>query len=253
MMNKAYNYIEIVLRHLLFTEQNTLIQERNELKSYPDGTLITRKRKGKLYFYHRVPNAEFGITKNPNLIYKLARKPYLIQSIKNRTKNIQHLQKFLNNISQSVPYKQSSSIPFDISLNKDEIEWLNSASSHNPYKPENLVYKTASGIFVRSKSERIISDRLFSHGIIFKYEPSLNIGEKTIFPDFLILRKDGKIVIWEHNGLMQNEEYFLKTVHRVRQYNDAGFYQHDNLICTEERDILDEDRLDDIIFRFILV
>lgn len=103
-MNKAYNYIEIVLRHLLFTEQNTLIQERNELKSYPDGTLITRKRKGKLYFYHRVPNAEFGITKNPNLIYKLARKPYLIQSIKYRTKNIQHLQKFLTNISQSVPY-----------------------------------------------------------------------------------------------------------------------------------------------------
>ena len=73
-MNKPYNHIEIVLRRLLFTEQNILMQERNELKSYPDGTLITRKRKGKLYFYHRVPNAEFGIRKNPHHYFPLVQR-----------------------------------------------------------------------------------------------------------------------------------------------------------------------------------
>lgn len=252
-MDNFDNYTEFMLSKIIFNEKKLLLKEETELASYPPGTLIVRRRNNKQYYYHRISKVEFGITNNHDLIYKLARKSYLIKSIKNRKSNLQHLIKCSQHILSNTSYTNSPAVPFNIKLSPDENNWLIQNSSCNPYKTDHLIYKTACGIFVRSKSERIIADKLFNHGIIFKYEAPMIIGDKTIYPDFTILRKDDKCVIWEHNGLMSNDDYFLKAVHKIKQYNSAGFYQHDNLICTEENDILDEKRLDEIIFRFILV
>jgi|GEM_PF-4646733 len=52
----------------------------------------------------------------------------------------------------------------------------------------NVDYKiqTKSGTLVRTKPEMRIANYLYMHGIKFIYEPKLNIGHKTFYPDFYI-------------------------------------------------------------------
>jgi len=88
--------------------------------------------------------------------------------------------------------------------------------------------------------------------LLFKYEAPLEFEGLKLYPDFTILRKDGRVILWEHNGLMSSEEYFLKTIQKIRKYNKAGYVQHLNLICTEEKDITNDETLEEIIVRFLL-
>ena len=53
---------------------------------------------------------------------------------------------------------------------KNKFLWKNNCGKRNQYKSENLKYRTRSGIFVRSKSERMIADVLNDLGVVFRYE-----------------------------------------------------------------------------------
>ncbi len=251
-----FNYgLKRQLELLISKEQTLLKKESLELKSLPRGDLVVRHRNNKVYYTCRTSNKEHGITRNKDLVYKLARKSYLLKSIKLRNTNIKSLKMCLISISsyENSLFK-SAAIECVPNANKssDSLFWLKSQTSQNQFNAENLKYRTKSGIMVRSKSERIICDRLFHYGITFKYEPAMNILGKEYYPDFVILRPDGDMVIWEHNGLMDNEEYRARAHKKIDLYSAAGYYQHRNLICTQESDILDDGLLDEIILRFIL-
>lgn len=249
-------HTKVLLERIIFLEESQLEKEEHELKGSPGGTLVVRSRKKRIYYYHRNKNSEKGITRDKSLIYSLARKTFLSTSISIRKKNLALLKKCLSNISTTTPFpysKYNSPLLNNIMYNQTECEWLSENASCNEYKKENLIYKTASGIYVRSKSERIIADRLFYYGVIFKYEPAFDTGKGVVFPDFLILKKDLSLLIWEHNGLSNDKAYNYRSKEKIELYNNAGFYQHHNLICTEEREILDVKAIDDIIVRFILL
>ena len=242
-----------LLERLIQTEKNILYQKEKEINSLPKGTLIVKRRKDKTFFYRRESGRDTGITKNTALIYKLARRSQLSKETPIHYHNIDVLNKAAQKIKVPSLAAKGNNILDNALYSPNENNWRENMASSNPYKRENLIYKTSSGILVRSKSERIIADRLYSYGIIFRYEYPLEIHNKIIYPDFAILRSDGKIVLWEHNGLMGNEDYLLNTFQKIRRYAELGFLQHTNLICTEESDILDTEILDDIISRFILL
>lgn len=65
------------------------------------------------------------------------------------------------------------------------------------------------------------------------------------------IEEDESIVIWEHFGLMEREEYYFKACEKIRRYRQAGFKEHSNLICTWEQDLEDMNTIDEIIDRFI--
>ena len=132
-----------------------------------------------------------------------------------------------------------------------QLNWISSYYEKNPFRPENLKYRTKSGILVRSKSERIIADLLTKYGFLFRYEQKLVIGDNVYYPDFIIMLDDGRMVIWEHFGLMDNEEYYLKACEKIENYRKAGFATHTNLICTYEDDIRSEEILEGIICRYL--
>lgn len=115
-----------------------------------------------------------------------------------------------------------------------------------PLHPEHLIHRTASGILVRSKSEVIIVNSVFSRVIAHLYEPLLlfvnqKTGEKIFLaPDLLLVSPlDGSLILWEHWGLLSKPGYLERNVEKLKDYQAAGFTPGNNLIITS--DTLDGD------------
>lgn len=72
-----------------------------------------------------------------------------------------------------------------------------------------LIHRTRSGISVRSKSEVIIADLLYSKGIPFEYERELRMADGTRrAPDFTVEDDtSGTTYYWEHLGMLQRPSY----------------------------------------------
>ena len=134
---------------------------------------------------------------------------------------------------------------------KQQIKWISEPYQRNPYHPEHLQYTTMNGIKMRSKSEQAIANRLEVRGIAYRAEPPLQLGSRSIYPDFVILLADGEIAIWEHFGLMTDEAYRQNAQTKLELYRTYGFVQHKNLICTCEEDIKSASDIDQIIERFL--
>lgn len=246
------NNVLITLKKLIEYEETLLQNDKIELKKMPEGKLITRKKGEKIYYTCKHSSHEHGISKDKILLETLFRKMFLTLSIEIRSDNIFILKEAFKSIFNNINKISSSKHSSLCSYSKIEIDWINSCSSQNSYALEHLIYKCNNGLMVRSKSERTIVNKLLEYGIIFKYEAPIEIGGFLYYPDFTILKKDGTIVLWEHFGLMNNEEYLVKSLQKIRKYKTKGFVQYKNLICTEEDDIKDESILDEIIMQFLL-
>lgn len=76
------------------------------------------------------------------------------------------------------------------------------------YLEAGLIHRTRKGISVRSKSEVIIADLLYSKQVDFEYEKALEIGGERKLPDFTIVDSDsGVTYYWEHLGMLQRPSY----------------------------------------------
>lgn len=104
--------------------------------------------------------------------------------------------------------------------------------SDMPYdKYENKSHRTSRGLFVRSKSELLIAEKLYEYEIDFEYEPLFKLGTTNYSPDFLI-RRNGKVYVWEHFGLVNNKEYLNQQLKKITRYIESGIVPWDNLIIT---------------------
>lgn len=117
-------------------------------------------------------------------------------------------------------------------------EWNNSKKAKKPLLDE-ATLDTANGELVRSKSEIIIADTLMHLGIPYHYEVPKTIkvrGKKVTFhPDFTCLNtRTRKEVIWEHFGMLDNQEYANSAVQKIAAYATNGFFIGDNLIVSME-------------------
>ena len=113
---------------------------------------------------------------------------------------------------------------------------LRERSGEPPYA-ENLIHKTDKGHMVRSKSELIIADLLFEEEIPYEYEQPLD-GDKVLgrlHPDFSFTDAAGDRVIWEHLGMMHDEEYVRGWKWKLEWYAKNGFVIGENLFTSEER------------------
>ncbi|MCR5836819.1 MAG: hypothetical protein K6G88_09965 [Lachnospiraceae bacterium] len=95
---------------------------------------------------------------------------------------------------------------------------------------------TENGERVRSKSEKIIADKLFKEGIPYRYEYPLYIPDIGIFyPDFTLLDiANRRNIILEHFGLMNNEKYADNAVSKIQILSSMGYKLGDNLFITME-------------------
>ena len=202
-----------------------------------------------LYIYHTNQHDTRGVLRDRKLTRSLARKCFLKKrKPHSSTLSCQGLQRLIQDMEIQERCEARSLHPItrsrlpevfeekDYRLSPMQREWLYGNYEQNPYKPEQKIYKTKSGIMVRSKSERSLADFFTERGVAFRYEAKLAINGKVYYPDFMILCDDGRILIWEHFGLMDKEEYFISACRKLEQYRRAGYVQHSNLICTYEED-----------------
>lgn len=132
------------------------------------------------------------------------------------------------------PYSDLLS-PYFLSSGTHFQEWMSTKYEKNPFYPEQLMHKTSSGDFVRSKSEALIDTLLYMNKIPFRYECALHLGEVTIYPDFTILHPiTGKIYYWEHFGLMDDSAYSQKAFSKLQLYTSHGIIPSHQLIITFE-------------------
>ena len=87
-----------------------------------------------------------------------------------------------------------------------------------------LIHKTRKGILVRSKSEVIIADLLYSKNIDFLYETELRANDGSIrYPDFTVVDgMTGTTFYWEHLGMLQRPSYRRKWEDKLTWYRANG-------------------------------
>jgi hypothetical protein len=86
-----------------------------------------------------------------------------------------------------------------------------------------LIHRTGKGLAVRSKSEIVIADALSSSGILFAYEKPLTFGGTTRYPDFTIEDDaSGRVVYWEHLGMLEREDYRKSWERKLAWYRIHG-------------------------------
>lgn len=102
------------------------------------------------------------------------------------------------------------------------------------------IYATEKGDKVRSKSEVIIANTLYTKNIPYVYEQSLiTPNGKKISPDFT-LEVNGEIFYLEHVGMLNNEHYSKRWLEKKKLYDE--FYK-DTLLITYESPNLSSDIL----------
>ncbi len=97
------------------------------------------------------------------------------------------------------------------------------------FMEDRLIHRTRRGESVRSKSEVIIADLLYSKGIDYEYEMPLDVGDGwPRYPDFSFEDDDlGIQIYWEHLGMLRQPVYRQRWEKKLGWYREHGILPHD--------------------------
>ena len=234
-MNSEYDRLQTQISHL-----------QTELKKYPDGHLICSKNQSRCKWYQSDGHNKVYIPKsNRHLAEQLSVKKYLsllLEDLKNEQRAIEfYLRHHKTNVGRAEKLLTDTSEyqnllkPYFTPLSQELSDWIHAPYEHNLLYPEQLIHKSISGNFLRSKSEAIIDMLLFVNKIPFRYECSLVLGEVTLYPDFTIRHPhNGTTFYWEHFGLIDNASYSANAFSKLQLYATHKIYPSIQLITTYE-------------------
>ncbi len=185
----------------------------------------------KLKSYSKVMQRDYDLTVHKQLLKK--------------SKIIENLLKHIDELSIDDIKKMYSDMP---TLKRDIItpiietdeqfiaRWRESHPANQNTYPQEGIYQTNRGEYVRSKSEKIIADALDKYGVPYQYEPLLELsGYNITYPDFIVLNKRTREEFyWEHLGLVSDTEYATKNFRKLQKYEESGYSIGKNLIATME-------------------
>jgi len=240
---------ELLLKiKLLMTEINLKIEAVTKLeKSLPKGYLNYHNTKHGLIIYRRITEKgrrkRITITKDRVMQLSIAKRIVAEQKHRDLCVSLAAVERAYNEILEGAcqDYRRYCSAAFswmDASLLEDVLkddlpfdEWAE-AYEQSSFLPEYKTKVTSKGLHVRSKSELIIAEKLYSYNLPFRYEQILRTDNSMIVPDFTIKRSDGKIFYWEHEGLNRQKSYAERQRAKSEQYYSMGIVPWDNLIVT---------------------
>lgn len=234
----------------MLSEQQRLEKEikaiQNQISELPDAKLICTRNGSRTKWYQKDgKNKTYISKKNRKLAEQLAIRKYLLLLAEDLLHEKKAIDFYLRHhdvkanraeqlLSDTSGYAELLSTIFT-PLSKELFDWMNSPYVHNEKYPEQLIHKTISGGFVRSKSEAIIAMMLHLKKIPFRYECVLQLGNIDFFPDFTIRHpKTGKIYYWEHFGRMDDPDYCRKTFNKLQFYASHQIIPSIQLLTTFE-------------------
>ena len=235
------------IRGIVTSTKKRIQEVTKQLKSCPRGTLQNGKYKNKPFLVHnsKVNGKRRRIRIDPTseLCAALVKKYILTDELKQLRSNLRALEHLLQlykdfdlsasgvKLCECFPSLNQACI-HDALIDKESTEWANEPYEQSDFMPEVKVHTTSRGLKVRSKSEALIAEKLYQHNIPFRYEQILRIDNFSFAPDFTIRRADGKIFIWEHEGLTNKKAYLEKQLRKSQIYATQGIVPWDNFIVT---------------------
>ncbi len=219
-----------------------------QMKSLPEGTLRVSVDKGYPRYYRCQEGDKVGnyIRKqDKEIAQKLAQKEYnskVLQLIQKRLKQIENIIKdYEDDEVEKCFYgehaaKQKLIVPIEQTWQDKLKDWQEKGYVGKGFQDNTMEIYTQRGEHVRSKSEKILADYFYYHGIPYKYEcPLLLRGYGVIYPDFTFLSpKSRQEMYWEHNGMMDDAVYAQKAVKKIELYEKNGIFPGERLILTFE-------------------
>lgn len=216
---------------------------------------LNKLPKGKIVFSHTgkyckwyqsdVKNKVYIPKKDRHLAERLAMKKYLSLRLEDISSRKEIIDNCLNHqiiemrtaeklLAESSEYQKLLS-PYFANKSKELEEWKQADYKKNQKHPEHLQHKSISGNILRSKSEVLIDIMLYSNKIPYRYEEVIQLGNKTIVPDFIIKHPaTGELFYWEHFGMMDNPDYAKNACDKIRLYSLNGIIPSKQLILTYE-------------------
>ncbi len=239
-------FYEQAANYLQELEKN-LTRCNKGLAQMPEGRLVVHSNNNRFEFYCYKDEKQTYIRKSETeFISQLAQKAYLTHFKKYAENEIAALQAYFHvrkDIASPLKFLEENPAistmvsPKIFKGTPEQKSWAQAPYDQHDFREEGLIIRTAQGHYVRSKSECIIANSLFAEGVPYRYENILFINGKTYRPDFEIYTMNGKHIIWEHLGLMSNQEYMKRAIEKIKNYINAGFIPGINLILTaDEKD-----------------
>lgn len=243
--------IETMLKEELNQLQIIIKDTNKRLKNVPSGRLrVLNKKTHREYYYIEKENDGKGNgrylkTKEKDLARKIAQRDYdnlLVKCLSERKCAIEmFLKKYTYNNVNTV-YERTNTYRKElleaIYISDEEyIRQWEMVQYEGKIIPEDMqFFVTEKGEKVRSKSEKIIADKLYMMGIPYRYEYPLTLEANiTVYPDFTILRMpERKEVYLEHFGMMDDINYVETVLFKMNTYEMNGIYLGVNLFITYE-------------------
>ena len=237
----------------------------NSLKKAPsEGRLRSEMAQGKYPQYYLLlpeeqdsyPNGRYIRKKDINIAKAYCQKEYdrlfLSELIKQErllkriidADNQHNINEIINMIS---PAKKLLVEPYVMTDEEFINDWKSKTSETSNTYPIESGLVTENGELVRSKSEKMIADKLLLNGILYKYEAPLALKiptfgrntvlgtENILYPDFTILNiRTREELYLEHLGMLDNPEYCKRAIEKIEKYEACGIFVGEKLLLTYE-------------------
>ncbi len=224
-------------------------QTNRQLKHAPEGRLRLGRSHNSCQFFHVLPGIK-GRTylrkDQRDLVAALAQKDYLERLSRLTSARLAQMEALaadyepgeLGTVYDALPPAERALVdPLFESAEDFAARWAK--AEYDRKSPPVFSYQvTNRGERVRSKTEKIIADKLAELGIPYRYEQALYLeGYGQIHPDFTLLdRERRREVYWEHLGMLDQEEYARENLTRIEAYIRNGLLPGERLILTFEAD-----------------
>lgn len=221
----------------------------------PPGSLRITKHRNKVQYYHVLPetggNGKYIRNADIAMVSALAQKSFdrkmrndakqIIDAIDSFLKGIEPFKELSDNefgeVYDCLPEQRKDLVqPYILPEDEYAEQWQSAEYAGNEYLGENRRLCTERGEMVRSKSEKIIADKLFMKNIPYHYEKPLEIrNHGVVYPDFTLLnRRTRREYYLEHFGLLDDCEYMQKTLSKLECYITNGIFPGKQLLITCE-------------------
>lgn len=222
----------------LARQQELLDKIESSLPLFPEGHIETDRRRDKISWHHSWGS---GSNRKKEVIDRtnaedeiLYQKLLLKQAYRKNRGKIKANIAILKRMARSYNIIEDPLLTVTDAIT-DPQEWANEKYRKCDAFPRGLNVRTESGTLVRSKSEASIFDALKRKGIFFRYEAEMLLENIIRYPDFTIVHpRTHQLVIWEHDGRLDNLDHTQKYLNDIMLYGKCGFVPGENFIITSE-------------------
>lgn len=187
---------------------------------------------------------------------------FCLKMVKVLTKNLKLLRKCLSGLVEPDPAEIMASMPaayrFSVSALEEELaheepgkpqQAQAQAGQNNASRRDSPRVLTADGTLVKSRIEALIYNALLASGLEFRYEYPITLSGITFRPDFTIFLPKGRVIYWEHLGLLGKEGYRSDQQFKLKTYYENNITMGINLILTADSidKSIDTQMIDEII------